>query len=323
MNVVSVVNAGKRRHGKEHWFWGVWTEVSPATDSWNQKEPAESGFRSSKAEAKNAALTFLRSVSMKCYRYSPNWSLDYLWNGKQGLPYYSRCKCGKDRWLWVVFELDVEKDLMGHGISESASQAMEDATSRFGSVHQTTNWAANLFRRKHAAEQRAGRGTNESGAANIELVYQCEPLDGDFSSGDAHSIVAYRVLKKTAKRVYVEAEKYRTSHWTGDWRDYAVPTFILDRREFEQTGKAEGRLRGLRHTFYAAPEIYYSERAEYDNALAPDCMIKLGLDASADADDIHRAYRRLATQTHPDKGGNPEEFKLIRRWYEEAMGLMR
>ena len=42
----------------------------------------------------------------------------------------------------------------------------------------------------------------------------------------------------------------------------------------------------------------------------------LGIDKSASAEDIKRAYRRLASQHHPDKGGNEDEFKKISEAYE-------
>lgn len=42
----------------------------------------------------------------------------------------------------------------------------------------------------------------------------------------------------------------------------------------------------------------------------------LGLDSSASAEDIKRAYRKKALQLHPDKGGNVEQFKELNRAYE-------
>jgi DnaJ-class molecular chaperone len=42
----------------------------------------------------------------------------------------------------------------------------------------------------------------------------------------------------------------------------------------------------------------------------------LGLDPSCSADDIKRAYRRQARATHPDKGGDTEQFKQVNAAYE-------
>jgi len=42
----------------------------------------------------------------------------------------------------------------------------------------------------------------------------------------------------------------------------------------------------------------------------------LGLKRGATQDEIKKAYRKLAHQHHPDKGGNPEKFKEISKAYE-------
>merc|ERR1719321_1323305 len=43
---------------------------------------------------------------------------------------------------------------------------------------------------------------------------------------------------------------------------------------------------------------------------------ELGIDKNASGADIKKAYRKLAVQHHPDKGGDPEKFKEITRAYE-------
>jgi DnaJ-class molecular chaperone len=43
---------------------------------------------------------------------------------------------------------------------------------------------------------------------------------------------------------------------------------------------------------------------------------RLGIDQTATADDVKRAYRRLAKEHHPDVGGNSETFRQITEAYE-------
>jgi len=45
----------------------------------------------------------------------------------------------------------------------------------------------------------------------------------------------------------------------------------------------------------------------------------LGLKRSASDEDIKQAFREKALKTHPDKGGDAEDFKRVREAYENLM----
>ena len=45
----------------------------------------------------------------------------------------------------------------------------------------------------------------------------------------------------------------------------------------------------------------------------------LGLKRSASDEDIKQAFREKALRTHPDKGGDPEEFRKVREAYENLI----
>lgn len=49
----------------------------------------------------------------------------------------------------------------------------------------------------------------------------------------------------------------------------------------------------------------------------------LGLEPHARPAEIKRAYRRRALQTHPDREGDPESFRRVRRAYEVLSDVRR
>ena len=48
----------------------------------------------------------------------------------------------------------------------------------------------------------------------------------------------------------------------------------------------------------------------------PDHYAALGVARTATADEIKRAFRRLASQHHPDKGGDTQKFQTIQAAYD-------
>ena len=67
--------------------------------------------------------------------------------------------------------------------------------------------------------------------------------------------------------------------------------------------------------FFGNP--FEEERRSYNPFEEEDKYFQvLGLKRSASQEDIKNAFREKALETHPDKGGDEEEFKIVREAYE-------
>jgi hypothetical protein len=327
MNVFSITNAGKRLYGENHWFWAVWTGVEQTIDltpkderrhppywAWNGAEPTASGFCESKRDAKHAAWSAIKSSSPESPRaYERGWAWDFLSEKqeKEDCPRFSRCKIGKNKWLWVVYQGNSwfsDDDPLAHGIADSPEAALSDAEAACGPVSHSWNSLADTFRKKQAALKRKNKVTHSSNTAALEFVYDC----------DHDSVTKYRIVKKTKKRIYVESDRYSEHRkQSGTWWDYSQSTFILDREKFEKTGHTWNRSK--RATFYSDPKVYYEEIRSWGHR--PECFVGLGVPAGASIQEVKAAYRKMAIETHPDRGGDPKEFMQVKSWYEQAMAL--
>ena len=68
--------------------------------------------------------------------------------------------------------------------------------------------------------------------------------------------------------------------------------------------------------FYGNPfESDFKSKRKYEEE-EDDNYSVLGLKRSASDEDIRAAFREKALETHPDKGGDPEDFRKVRQAYE-------
>ncbi|WP_224332435.1 J domain-containing protein [Haloprofundus halobius] len=67
---------------------------------------------------------------------------------------------------------------------------------------------------------------------------------------------------------------------------------------------------------FEVPE-FEPELVDLDNPIA-EAFERLGLPATASADDVKAAYRSRVKHAHPDHGGNEAEFKRVREAYTTA-----
>jgi hypothetical protein len=198
------------------------------------------------------------------------------------------------------------------GYATSATEAEEQAQaairSKYGEVaiEQCTAIYAAGVHRHEAIKRRASRKSSTTDAKETEYLYTDDTSDYDghwYSNG-------YRIVKKTAKRVYIE-DRIRT--WDEDGQTYHdVETIALDRHKLEAEGHAYSK-RCRYSAFFTTPwEARHKPRT-------PQCLEVLGLEGGADSEAITSAYLRLAKECHPDHGGNAVDFKRLQEAYETAM----
>ncbi len=120
--------------------------------------------------------------------------------------------------------------------------------------------------------------------------------------------VAHRIIKRSRYYCFV-------ARW-----EWSRQTIKLPRLELEQKGSVWHRV---------SRERYYSEegKAKFDQEhvvvySVPECLKTFGLDWTATADDVKRAYRRIALRCHPDKGGSNDAFRQLQAHYDAAMGIV-
>ncbi len=71
--------------------------------------------------------------------------------------------------------------------------------------------------------------------------------------------------------------------------------------------------------FFGNPfEDDFKSKREYQEEEDENYSV-LGLKRSASDEDIKQAFREKALETHPDKGGDPNEFRKVREAYENLI----
>jgi hypothetical protein len=177
-----------------------------------------------------------------------------------------------------------------------------------------------------------------------EYVYTC-PWS-KYGPPHTYGWCAHRILKKTAKRLWVHTSAISAEHvgTSEENRSRSWPCekpIVLDRAMLERQGwTRNGRKRSS--AFYARPHVErvesqeeIDERAERERYArtwqelrelrrrgvgpTPDDLRVLGVSWPCSAEELKAAYRRLALRAHPDRGGSAEEFRRVNEAYERLM----
>ncbi len=81
-------------------------------------------------------------------------------------------------------------------------------------------------------------------------------------------------------------------------------------------------LRSLRRAMVVVTDVVVST-PYWALRLRPACLKALGLELPCSEADVLCAYRRLAKDLHPDRGGDLDEFLRLQRHFERAIILVR
>lgn len=224
-------------------------------------------------------------------------------------PLWSRCSLGRNRWYWVVYRSwdDVfnQADPIATGYAASPEQAEVAAFAVEPTAACYRTYLASAHHRRLCVQRRMRKPASDSKQTVQQEYLYTDHDKGDWwdGTGDWLYSQAHRIVKVTKHSVFVEKEQWRSQR--------GVETYRLNRRELEENGKVWSRQ--ARERFFTKP--IEERRQQY----RPQYLVDLGLPAGATKAQIKSQFRRLAMRHHPDRFGDAEEFKRVKRAYDEAM----
>jgi hypothetical protein len=259
---------------------------------------------------------------------------------------YAVCGVSKARWFWAAWHRendwsDSERPFAS-GYEDSKEAAMQKGREAVGVTElkalpsysrrrrwfylisqneralfnqQMSDGIAAQYRRRLAIEARMQKPAEGSQTATLEFLYRFHTSDYDGST----CAVPHRIVKKTAKRIYVEVKSYSTNTWKPPdqdpnreptWWDFNVRTTAVDRATLEREGCVRSAvLCGYLHVSPTLPSYSYT----------PQCLKDLGLSYPCTEGDVKRVFRRLSKEMHPDSGGDATRFIVLQQAYEAAL----
>lgn len=249
-------------------------------------------------------------------------------------PHYAVCSAGKDRWFWLAERHHLYWDgqdgegrppshrwpEIGSGYAPDRETALHLAREAAGpdGLETDPGYAAVIHKERaktRRMERAAERNAGDSGAGVQEYVYSV--AGGPYGDHPTpYRIVRHPILRRTARCVFVERRG-----------DPTRPAIRLDRQRLERDGSHKAGPNWWDIWFYLdPPDLSEWNRADGGGTVpvaVAAALTRLELDHGAGADDIERAYRRMAKQAHPDRGGDADGFVAVRAAYETAIAHAR
>jgi hypothetical protein len=124
---------------------------------------------------------------------------------------------------------------------------------------------------------------------------------------------------KPSKDTFEKQWKYFYATTVVKLRDAMFGEYLNERKEAHERRKKDWQESHAweRNAFEDMMKAAYEERMRgffqylFGNSIPNESFAILGLDNSASEDDVKSAYKKLALEHHPDKGGDEEKFKQI------------
>ena len=82
-------------------------------------------------------------------------------------------------------------------------------------------------------------------------------------------------------------------------------------------------LRALRGALVIVKNRFKTDTPNWARKYTPPCIVALGLELPCSEADIKKAYRGLAEKMHPDRGGDRQEFMMLRQHLEASLRFVR
>jgi hypothetical protein len=206
-------------------------------------------------------------------------------------------------------------DHLAEGFASSKMEAIDQALAVAGA---TARWLAAGYARRYYANNVQSQAS--AAVAQQEFLYY-DMRTRLHSDQRGWRSLPYRIVKRTAKYVYVASTPYVAERQAGHWVDVVSRSIRLERASLEQWGYAfvsfgDAERYGLEEPlFYTTP---YTMRTG-DALTQQDCFEQLGLTPPYTVAAVKSAYRRLAKQHHPDRGGAADRFLTLQIAYRQAI----
>jgi hypothetical protein len=237
--------------------------------------------------------------------------------------YCSHCKLGKNRVFYTVWRYHEYFGEDRKPLAFGYTATIEEAEARMAEITgpceeiEIVRYAqsALYYHRKLAEEKRRLRPpSREQGSAPVEFVYDEYQSEED---RECHPM-PHRIIRRTRQRVFVNRNPYWDGKDIWDGRTYA-----LDRAELEQTGSALVDRRSTAvHRLWASMEAFNRDHHHNSQTKPPDCLAFFGLKLPNSVDSLRAVYRAAVKRTHPDHGGNPEDFLQVQLHYAAALAFL-